>query len=113
MHLIRLLEMTDRMCLCVVISLLFLVTGAAFMLYSGLLSEINVQTGSPPIKNITFAYKFKQGPYKKCGQLFKESLSIGPKLTCIGIFYDDPKKVNTHDSPLLIAVSFNRNFAAF
>ncbi|XP_076012550.1 testis-expressed protein 264 homolog [Genypterus blacodes] len=98
MHLVCLLEMmTDEMCWCVIISLLILLTGAAFVLYSGFLSEIYVQTGLPPIKNITFAYKFKQGPYKKCGQLFKESLSIGPKLTCIGIFYDDPKKVSEEE----------------
>ncbi|XP_029287738.1 testis-expressed protein 264 isoform X2 [Cottoperca gobio] len=42
---------------------------------------------------ITFAYKFKEGPYKDCRQLFKESNRIGPKLSCIGVYYDDPKKV--------------------
>lgn len=80
------------MCL-IFLSLLSLVTGAAYILYSGLLSDITVLSGSPPIKKITFAYKFKEGPYKNCGQLFKESHSIGPGLSCIGVFYDDPKKV--------------------
>ncbi|KAF7664671.1 hypothetical protein LDENG_00170040 [Lucifuga dentata] len=87
--------MTEWISLCVIISLLCIITGAAFMFYSGLLSDIKVQTGSPPIKNITFVYKFKQGPYKNCGQLMKESHTIGPKLSCIGVFYDDPKKVDT------------------
>nr|XP_046239456.1 testis-expressed protein 264 homolog [Scatophagus argus] len=85
--------MPDWFIACVVISLLSVITGAAYILYSGLLSDITVLTGSPPIKKITFAYKFKQGPYKNCGQLFKESHTIGPKLSCIGVFYDDPKKV--------------------
>ncbi|XP_029358232.1 testis-expressed protein 264 [Echeneis naucrates] len=86
--------MSDWVSLCVVISLLFsLLMVAVYFLYSGLLSDIIVLTGSPPVKKITFAYKFKQGPYKNCGQLFKETNSIGPKLTCIGVFYDDPKKV--------------------
>ncbi|XP_034541166.1 testis-expressed protein 264 [Notolabrus celidotus] len=85
--------MPDCVSLCVISLLLSIITLACYILYSGLLSEIIVLTGSPPIKRITFAYKFKQGLYKNCGQLFKESHSIGPKLPCIGVFYDDPKKV--------------------
>ncbi|XP_040890973.1 testis-expressed protein 264 [Toxotes jaculatrix] len=86
--------MPDWVSLCVVLSvLLSLLTVAGYILHSGLLSDITVLTGSPPIKKITFAYKFKEGPYRHCGELFKESHSIGPKLSCIGVFYDDPKKV--------------------
>ncbi|KAM7006471.1 testis-expressed protein 264 [Tautogolabrus adspersus] len=85
--------MPDWVSVCVISLLLSLITAACYMLYSGLASDIIVLTGSPPIKKITFAYKFKQGPYENCGQLFKESHSIGPKLSCIGVYYDDPKKV--------------------
>ncbi|XP_068568278.1 testis-expressed protein 264 homolog [Cebidichthys violaceus] len=86
--------MLDWVSLCVAISLLMsLVTVAGYVLYSGLLTDVTVLTGSPPIKKITFVYKFKQGPYQNSGPLFKESHSIGPKLSCIGVFYDDPKKV--------------------
>ncbi|XP_061114377.1 testis-expressed protein 264 homolog [Conger conger] len=70
-----------------------LVTLISYVLYSGLFSHINIRTGSPPIKNVTIAYKYKQGPYKECGTLFTESSSIGPKLCSIGVFYDDPKQV--------------------
>ncbi|KAL4655215.1 testis-expressed sequence 264 protein [Arapaima gigas] len=75
----------------VIVSLLLTIVG--YVVYSGLLSEIIIRTGSPPIKNITFAYKLKAGPYKECGALFTESCSIGPKLSSIGVFYDDPKEV--------------------
>ncbi|XP_059185332.1 testis-expressed protein 264 homolog [Centropristis striata] len=86
--------MPDWVSLCVLISLFIsLLTVAGYILYSGLLSDITVLTGSPPVKKITFAYKFKQGPYKNCGELFKESHSIGPKLSCLGVYYDDPRKV--------------------
>ncbi|XP_071351656.1 testis-expressed protein 264 homolog [Trachinotus anak] len=86
--------MPDWVSLCAGICLLLsLFTVAGYILYSGLLSDIVVLTGSPPIKKITFAYKFREGPYKHCGQLFKESYGIGPKLSCIGVFYDDPKTV--------------------
>ncbi|XP_042349815.1 testis-expressed protein 264 [Plectropomus leopardus] len=86
--------MPDWLSVFAVISLfLSLVTVAGYILYSGLFADITVMTGSPPIRKITFAYKFKEGPYKNCGQVFKESHSIGPKLPCIGIFYDDPQKV--------------------
>ncbi|XP_075966770.1 testis-expressed protein 264 homolog isoform X1 [Anarhichas minor] len=84
--------MLDWVSLCVAISLLMSLL-AGYVLYSGLLTDITVLTGSPPIKKITFVYKYKQGPYQQSGQLFKESHRIGPKLSCIGVFYDDPKKV--------------------
>ncbi|XP_037346362.2 testis-expressed protein 264 homolog isoform X1 [Pungitius pungitius] len=86
--------MADWVGLCVATSLLVtFLTAAGYALYSGLLSDITVLTGFPPIKKITFVYKFKKGPYESCGELFKESHGIGPKLSCIGVYYDDPKKV--------------------
>ncbi|XP_043108008.1 testis-expressed protein 264 homolog [Puntigrus tetrazona] len=78
------------------IGLIFLVlflVAVCYILYSGLTTEIHIRTGLPPVRSITIAYKYKVGPYKDCGSLFRESCSIGPKLPCIGIFYDDPKKV--------------------
>ncbi len=115
--------MPDWASLSVAISLfLSLITViAAYILFSGLLSDITVLTGSPPVKKITFAYKFREGPYSNCGQLFKESLSVGPKLSCIAVFYDDPKKVNyhttirhsRHNTLSRMAVSFTRVFQHF
>ncbi|XP_073682391.1 testis-expressed protein 264 homolog [Garra rufa] len=74
-------------------SLVIFLIAVFYILYSGLITEIHIRTGLPPVRSITIAYKYKVGPYKDCGSLFKESCSIGPKLSCIGIFYDDPKKV--------------------
>ncbi|XP_034440672.1 testis-expressed protein 264 [Hippoglossus hippoglossus] len=86
--------MSDWLGVCVLLSLLLSVlTAAACVLYSGLLSDITVLTGSAPIKKITFAYKFTEGPYRACGPLLNESHRIGPKLSSIGVFYDDPKTV--------------------
>ncbi|XP_077385572.1 testis-expressed protein 264 isoform X2 [Festucalex cinctus] len=90
-HVIIMSEWTS---LCVTVSLFVtILLLAGYLLYSGLLSNIVISTGSPPIKKVTFVYKFKEGPYKKCAELFKETNSIAPALSCIGIFYDDPKKV--------------------
>ncbi|KAM6980714.1 testis-expressed protein 264 homolog [Aplochiton taeniatus] len=85
--------MSEWLLIAVFLILLMSLIVVGYILYSGLLSEINIRTGSPPIKNITIAYKFKQGPFKECGPVFTESCRIGPKLSCIGLFYDDPKKV--------------------
>ncbi|XP_037108019.1 testis-expressed protein 264 isoform X1 [Syngnathus acus] len=86
--------MLEWMNLCVAISLfVILLLLAGYFLYSGLLSDIIIFTGSPPIKRVTFVYKFMEGSYKKCAKQFQEANSIGPKLSCIGIFYDDPQKV--------------------
>ncbi|KAM9799457.1 testis-expressed protein 264 isoform X2 [Syngnathus typhle] len=84
--------MLEWMNLCVAISLFVnLLLLAGYFLYSGLLSDIIVFTGSPPIKRVTFVYKFKEGSYKECAKQFQEANSIGPNLSCIGIFY--PRKV--------------------
>ncbi|XP_077430136.1 testis-expressed protein 264 [Vanacampus margaritifer] len=86
--------MSEWTYLCVAVSLFVtILLLAGYLLYSGLLSDIVISTGSPPIKKVTFVYKFKEGSYKKCAELLKEANSIGPALSCIGIFYDDPKKV--------------------
>lgn len=85
--------MQDWLYLCATGFLFSIFIVFSYFLYSGLLSEVVVQTGSPPIKKITIVYKFVEGPYKNCGHVFGEANSIGPKLPCIGVFYDDPKKV--------------------
>lgn len=77
----------------VVVLVCLIVTIGGFLLYSGLLADVTIKTGPPPVRNITIAYKFKEGAYKDCGAAFTESYSIEPKLSSIGIFYDDPKKV--------------------
>ncbi|XP_060691761.1 testis-expressed protein 264 homolog [Hemiscyllium ocellatum] len=73
-------------------------------LYSGLLSEVTVRSGPPPIGAFTVAYKYKQGPYREAGRLFTEITSIAPKLSSIGIYYDTPKK-EAEEKPRYIAGS--------
>ncbi|KAM3620671.1 uncharacterized protein V6R79_000306 [Siganus canaliculatus] len=70
---------------------LFLTVGG-FLLYSGVLSDVIIKTGPPPVRNVTIVYKFKEGSYKDCGAAYTETCSIGPKLTTIAVFYDDPKQ---------------------
>lgn len=87
--------MSDFLILALILFLVLclIATVVLLVLYSGLFASIDVRTGSPPIKKVTIAYKFKEGPYKDCGAAFTEACSIGPKLSAIGIFYDDPKQV--------------------
>lgn len=86
--------MSDLFVVLLIIALLvcLILTVGGLLLYSGLLTEVVIKTGPPPIKNVTFAYKFKEGSYKDCGAAYTESCSIGPKLTSIAVFYDDPKQ---------------------
>ncbi|CAO2633684.1 Testis-expressed protein 264 homolog [Lemmus lemmus] len=72
------------------LTLLLLLTLLAFAGYSGLLTGVTVSAGSPPIHNITVAYKFHVGSYGDIGQLFTESCSISPKLRSIAVYYDNP-----------------------
>uniref|UniRef100_F6ZT46 RAD54 like 2 n=1 Tax=Callithrix jacchus TaxID=9483 RepID=F6ZT46_CALJA len=75
------------------LTLLLLLTLLAFAGYSGLLAGVAVSAGSPPILNITLAYKFHMGPYGETGRLFTESCSISPKLRSIAVYYDNPHMV--------------------
>ncbi|KAK2499629.1 hypothetical protein MC885_018619 [Smutsia gigantea] len=72
------------------LTLLLLMTLLAFAGYSGLLAGVAVSAGSPPVRNITVAYKFHMGPYRETGRLFTESCSVSPKLRSIAIYYDNP-----------------------
>ncbi|XP_022354098.1 testis-expressed protein 264 isoform X2 [Lutra lutra] len=75
------------------LTLLLLLTLLAFAGYSGLLARVAVSAGSPPIRNVTVAYKFHMGPYSETGRLFTESCSVSPKLRSIAIYYDNPHMV--------------------
>jgi len=72
------------------LTLLLLLTLLAFAWYSGLLAGVAVSAGSPPIRNVTVAYKFHMGPYSETGRLFTESCSVSPKLRSIAVYYDNP-----------------------
>ncbi|XP_017271163.1 testis-expressed protein 264 [Kryptolebias marmoratus] len=86
--------MSDFILLLLIVVLLvcLVVTVGGLLVYSGLLSDVVVKTGPPPIRNVTVAYKFKEGSYKDCGAAFTESCSVGPKLDSIGVYYDDPRQ---------------------
>jgi len=80
-------------CAIVAVLVLLLLTVLGVAVYSGLLHNIQVDVGKPPISNVTIAYKFDRGPYSNCGYLFTESYSLAPNLRSIGIYYDDPYEV--------------------
>lgn len=96
--------------LAVVLLVCLMVTIGGFLLYSGLLSDVIIKTGPPPVRNVTIAYKFKEGSYKDCGAAYTESCSIGPKLSSIGVFYDDPKQVRLRDSTPVSVIAQHRVF---
>lgn len=77
------------------LTLLLLLTLLAFAGYSGLLAGVAVSAGSPPIRNVTVAYKFHTGPYNKTGRLFTESCSVCPRLRSIAVYYDSPHVVRS------------------
>ncbi|XP_048404079.2 testis-expressed protein 264 homolog [Stegostoma tigrinum] len=76
----------------VLLAAFLLISLLGLALYSGLLSEVTVRSGPPPVGAFTVAYKYKQGPYREAGRLFTEITSIAPKLSSIGIYYDNPQQ---------------------
>ncbi|XP_073420572.1 testis-expressed protein 264 [Dendrobates tinctorius] len=72
---------------------LLLLTLFGLAVYSGLLTEVEVRAGPPPIRGVVVAYKFRVGPYDESGNLYTESVSLAPKLVSLGVYYDNPMKV--------------------
>lgn len=77
----------------IVLLLLLLLTFCALLVHCGLLYDVKVGTGKPPIGQFTGAYKFGRGPYKDVGDVFTETTSLNPILKCFGAYYDNPKEV--------------------
>ena len=95
-HLARRLLFVNRMYLvylflAVTSILLFLLV---FLIYSGLFTSINISVKPPPIKGGAYLYKFYQQHYRLAGEAYREVLKFPTKEhQCLGIYYDDPKKV--------------------
>jgi len=73
-----------------------LVTLCVLLIYSGVFDRLeDISTGKPPIGKTIIAYKFEKGPYNESGQIFTEAAIISPKNKALGIYYDDPQKVES------------------
>ena len=75
----------------IIVVLLVIIFGV--LVHSGLLHNITVSTGKPPIQNVTVAYKFGRGHYKNSRHPCCEAADLAPSKRTFGIYYDDPKKV--------------------
>ena len=73
--------------------ILFVGTLLGLLIFSGVLTSVDVKTGKPPIGKAHIAYKDGTGPYNTVGSFFTESTSIAPSLKAIGLYYDDPAEV--------------------
>ncbi len=78
----------------------FLVYFILKFIVSGLFYKVNLRTGSPQFETIYIAYKFHKSSYKKNAyQAILNTSRIGSLQSnqMIGIYYDDPKKVNKNN----------------
>lgn len=78
---------------------------SVYLLYSGLLTPIEIRTGSAPVGSITVAYKYTQEGPNENALLQAECCRLAPHLPTITIYYDDPKKVRNIKSGLFIQIS--------
>ncbi|XP_054750704.2 testis-expressed protein 264 homolog [Lytechinus pictus] len=79
-----------------------ILTIGLLLVYTGIFRGVDVNTGRPPIANVRVAYKFAQGPYSECGPMFSEVASLAPDLRCIGVYFDDPQKVESHNQRYIV-----------
>ncbi|KAK0051867.1 testis-expressed sequence 264 protein [Biomphalaria pfeifferi] len=75
---------------------LIVLTLLVLLVQSGIFTSVDeVKTGKPPVGQMILAYKFNRGPYNQAGQLFTEAAIIEPGNKKVGIYYDDPNKVES------------------
>lgn len=76
----------------------------SYLLYCGLLADVTVATGPPPVKKVTLAYKYRRGHYRNCWEL-----------SPIALFHDDPAKVKhrSNDIPPRVSGWFSLFFFFF
>lgn len=75
----------------VALLVLFLATVLSYLVYSGLLTRVEVETRETPYGPIVIAYKTRTGPYRTAGELYTESYCLLPHRQQVGIYYDDPQ----------------------
>ena len=88
----------------IILTTTLLLTLFALVIYSGLVYNIEISAGSPPIKNFKAVYKYGQGPYKDTGAVFCDVVSIAPKAKTFGVYYDDPKVVRAAWKKVVILI---------
>ena len=71
-----------------------------FLIYCGLLHTVVIKVVDSPYPSFLACYKFSTGPYENCSSLFGEVSKLAPGKRLIGLYYDDPGKVQQ--------VAFNR-----
>ncbi|XP_059142790.1 testis-expressed protein 264-like [Physella acuta] len=77
---------------------LLVLTFVVLLVHSGLFTSVDdVGTGKPPIGQAIIAYRFQKGPYNQAGQIFTEAALIAPDNKALGIYYDDPNKVDSYN----------------
>jgi hypothetical protein len=89
---------------------LIALTLLVLLVHSGLFRTVEeVGTGKPPIGQVVIAYKFQKGPYNSSGQIFTEAAIIAPTNKALGIYYDDPDKVDSNETRYLVGSVLSEN----
>uniref|UniRef100_A0A0B6YU68 Testis-expressed sequence 264 protein n=1 Tax=Arion vulgaris TaxID=1028688 RepID=A0A0B6YU68_9EUPU len=101
------LEGISTTVLLIYVSLLVLaliaLTLLVLLVHSGLFRSVSdVGTAKPPIGRAVIAYKFQTGPYGSSGQIFTEAAIIAPNNKALGIYYDDPDKVDSNETRYVV-----------
>jgi len=83
---------TPEIIFCILL-IIFVLTVFTYLIISGLLSRINVDTCETRFGPMVVAFKARTGPYKGAGDLFTDSYCLLPNREQVGIYYDDPETV--------------------
>jgi len=75
------------------LSVSFVGTVFWYLVVSGLLARVNINTSETKYGPMVIAYKTRVGPYKNAGELFTDSYCLLPNREQIGLYYDDPEAV--------------------
>lgn len=72
--------------------------------YIGYFYKVQVSAGPSIVSELRVAYKQHTSSYSACGSHFSELTNICPGERLLGIYYDDPKKVDPNQCRYIIGV---------
>nr|XP_039264044.1 testis-expressed protein 264 homolog [Styela clava] len=89
----------------IVLSLIAIGATIVYLLnYIGYFYRVRVFTGPSIVSEMKVAYKYCVGNYNACGSYFSEAANICPDERLLGIYYDDPKKVDPNQCRYIVGI---------
>lgn len=100
--------LTDFLVVAIIFMVVTLILTVFWLLKaSGLFTTIEIKIERPNFENLTLVYKFQRGDYSTSSDIFKDILNYSASHSTAGIYYDNPKDVNSKREKGKVLIRFS------